>query len=60
MSEGTTAKTSVTLRPREAVMAARKAEIIRAMRDASEQSQPVPLDWVQELAGLVDVDLRRR
>jgi hypothetical protein len=53
-------KTSITLRPREAVMNSRKAEIVRAMRDASEADQVIPLEWVQELAELVDVDLRKR
>lgn len=50
----------VTLRPREAVMNSRKAEIVRAMRDAAELKQPVELAWVEELAELVSVDIRRR
>jgi hypothetical protein len=41
-------------------MNSRKAEIVRAMRDASEADQVIPLEWVQELAELVDVDLRKR
>jgi predicted N-acetyltransferase YhbS len=53
-------KPAVTLRPREAVMNSRKAEIVRAMRDAAEANQPVELAWVEELAELVGVDLRRR
>lgn len=50
----------VTLRPRETVMTARKGEIVRAMRDASEANQVAPIEWVEELAELVGVDLRRR
>lgn len=57
---GKAEKPTVTLRPREALLNARKAEIVRAMRDASEATQIVPVEWVQELAELVDVDLRRR
>ena len=53
-------KPAVTLRPREAVMNARKAEIIRALRDAAEKEVPVPLEWITELAELVDVDIRKR
>jgi hypothetical protein len=53
-------KPAVSLRPREAVMNARKAEIVRAMRDAAELKQPVELAWVEELAEIVGVDLRRR
>jgi hypothetical protein len=61
MSEAKTQeKPSVTLRPREAVMNSRKAEIVRALRDAAELKQPVELAWVEELAELVGVDLRRR
>ena len=55
-----TPKPAVTLRPREAVMNSRKAEIVRVMRDAAELKQPVELAWVEELAELVGVDLRRR
>lgn len=53
-------KPSVSLRPREAVMNSRKAEIVRALRDAAEAKQLVELAWVEELAELVAVDLRRR
>lgn len=53
-------KPAVTLRPKEAVMNARKAEIIRALRDAAEAEVAVPGEWIAELAELVDVDLRRR
>jgi hypothetical protein len=53
-------KPVVTLRPKEAVMNSRKAEIVRAMRDASEAGQVADLAWVEELAGLVNVDLRKR
>lgn len=53
-------KEKVTLRPREAILNQRKAEIIRAMRDAADIGQPVELAWVQELAELVDVDIRKR
>jgi TusA-related sulfurtransferase len=53
-------KPPVTLRPREAIMNARKGEIVRAMRDASEAKQPIPVEWVEELAELVSVDIRRR
>lgn len=55
-----TEKPVVTLRPREALLNSRKAEIIRTMRDASEANQVVPIEWVNELAELVGVDLRRR
>jgi hypothetical protein len=41
-------------------MNSRKAEIVRALRDAAELNQPVELAWVEELAELVGVDLRRR
>jgi predicted N-acetyltransferase YhbS len=53
-------KPAVTLRPREAVLNQRKAEIVRALRDAAEANQPVELAWIEELAELVGVDLRRR
>jgi 3-dehydroquinate dehydratase len=53
-------KDKVTLRPKEAVMNSRKAEIIRTLRDASEAGQVAELDWITELAELVDVDLRKR
>jgi hypothetical protein len=54
------AELKVTLRPREAVMNSRKAEIVRAMRDAAEAKQLIELTWVEELAELVGVDIRRR
>lgn len=50
----------VTLRPRETVMKSRQAEIIRAMRDASENRQVADLLWVEELAELIGVDIRKR
>lgn len=50
----------VKLRPKEAVMNARKGEIIRAMRDAAEAGQVADPAWVTELAELVDVDIRKR
>jgi TusA-related sulfurtransferase len=50
----------VKLRSREELEKARKSEIIRAMRDASEAKQVIPAEWVSELAQLVDVDIRRR
>jgi hypothetical protein len=56
----TSPKPAVTLRSREQVQNARKGEIVRAMRDAAEAKQPVELAWVEELAELVGVDIRRR
>jgi hypothetical protein len=53
-------KPPITLRPREAVLNQRKGEIIRAMRDAAEIKQPVDHAWVEELAELIGVDIRRR
>lgn len=53
-------KPSVSLRSREQVQQARKAEIVRAMRDAAEANQVIPTAWVEELAELVGVDIRRR
>jgi hypothetical protein len=53
-------KEKVTLRPKEAVMNSRKAEIIRTMRDAAEAGQVAETAWITELAELVDVDLRKR
>lgn len=53
-------KPEVKIRSREQVDSARKAEIIRAMRDAAEIKQPVELAWVEELAQLIGVDIRRR
>lgn len=50
----------VKLRSKEQVQKARTGEIIRAMRDAAEQSQPADLLWIEELAELVDVDIRKR
>jgi hypothetical protein len=56
----TSGPAKVNLRPREAVMAARKGEIVRAMRDAAELKQPIEIAWVEELAEIVGVDIRRR
>lgn len=56
----TPTKQKVTLRPRESVENARKGEILRAMRDAAETGQPAEIEWVNELAGLVSVDIRKR
>lgn len=53
-------KAPVTLRSREDLEKSRKAEIIRAMRDASESNQLIPVEWIHELAGLVAVDIRKR
>jgi hypothetical protein len=50
----------VTLRSKEQVQKARTGEIIRAIRDASEQRQPIDLLWVEELAELIGVDIRKR
>lgn len=50
----------VTLRSKEAVQKSRTAEIIRAMRDAAEANQVAEPEWVEELAGLVGVDIRKR
>jgi transcriptional regulator GlxA family with amidase domain len=50
----------ITLRSKEQVQKARTGEIIRAMRDAAELKQPVDAAWVEELAELVGVDIRKR
>ena len=60
MSGEKTDEPKVKLRPKDAVMQQRKGEIIRAMRDAAEIGQPADPEWVQELAELVDVDIRKR
>lgn len=53
-------KQKVTLRSRESLSNARKGEILRAMRDAAESSQPADIEWVKELADLVGADIRKR
>lgn len=60
MSEANEIKPAIKLRSREDVEKARKAEIVRALRDAAEAKQPVALEWITELAQLVDVDIRKR
>lgn len=60
MSDKNESTPAVKLRSREDVQKARKAEIVRALRDASEAKAAVPVEWVEELAELVDVDIRRR
>ena len=52
--------TTVKLRSKDEVEKARKAEIVRALRDAAEAQQAVPPEWITELAQLVDVDIRKR
>jgi hypothetical protein len=52
--------TTVKLRSKKDVEKARKAEIVRALRDAAEAQEAVPTEWIQELAQLVDVDIRKR
>lgn len=60
LSEDDKAKLERCVRPREALFAGRKAEIIRGLRDTSEAGMVPPMEWVVELAELCEVDIRRR
>lgn len=55
-----TEKPPMALKPRGAWIEARKIEILQAIRRYSDRGMAVPVDWIDELAELLDVDLRRR
>lgn len=59
-AESTTEKPPMGLKPKGAWIENRKLEILQAMRRYSDRGIAVPVEWIDELAELLDLDVRKR
>lgn len=48
------------LKPRGAWVEARKVEVMQAMRRYADRGMAVPVEWIDELAELLDLDIYKR
>lgn len=55
-----TEKPPLGLKPRGAWIELRKIEILQAIRRYSDRGVAVPVEWIDELAELLEIDLRKR